>query len=488
MGGKHKKNVRSEKAKIKLKGAILPKGGNVTKTDFKVKKIVIRQQLKDINTAEIQSSRHLNVKECLTRLHHHNTSFRTEALRNLKEIITNFTEEVVTKHLGNVIQATAKLSLDIEKDVRRESFKVLSMLLTASPTEYISPFFDILSSYLRCAMTHIQPVIQEDSLLMLDALLEYVPYLVALNSDKIFASFLDMISRLRTDSRPERTLTVNLGSKQTSVKWRSKVLDRLHGMLRAIIKEKLNNKYFNVDEAVNVAENLLEDAFIIDKNEQHVYKLTKKGLNEFSSILPMFFPLTKTYLTQNCSLPLLFNKSLNKVTTNILEIADEGKKIKFYVETLMPLLYESWLEVRPINQDEENKAEASISNEAAFTLKIILQITEQLWELIQIWDNEVNNQDLTKWFMETYSKDFCSHLIVAFPYTQGESKRGKKKKGDTTEKDVEMSGGIKCYTQNLTICYLFCSFNWNLHENNLGHCQKIVNYVKSKLDLIKLIL
>ena len=49
---RHKKFIKSEKAKTKLKGAKLPKGLNVTKTDFKVKKIVIREQIRDATLIE----------------------------------------------------------------------------------------------------------------------------------------------------------------------------------------------------------------------------------------------------------------------------------------------------------------------------------------------------------------------------------------------------------------------------------------------------
>lgn len=59
---KHKKFLKSEKAKIKLKGAKLPKGLNVTKTDFKVKKIVIREQLKDAFNEDGTVIRKQNVK------------------------------------------------------------------------------------------------------------------------------------------------------------------------------------------------------------------------------------------------------------------------------------------------------------------------------------------------------------------------------------------------------------------------------------------
>lgn len=52
MSSRHKKFVKSERAKTKLKGAKLPKGLNVTKTDFKIKKIVIREQIRDTSVIE----------------------------------------------------------------------------------------------------------------------------------------------------------------------------------------------------------------------------------------------------------------------------------------------------------------------------------------------------------------------------------------------------------------------------------------------------
>lgn len=66
----HMKKLKSEKAKVKLKGSKhlakgskhLPKGTNVTDTSFKIKQIVIREQLKGGTEAEHLSKRKLNVK------------------------------------------------------------------------------------------------------------------------------------------------------------------------------------------------------------------------------------------------------------------------------------------------------------------------------------------------------------------------------------------------------------------------------------------
>lgn len=59
---RHKKFVKSEKAKTKLKGAKLPKGLNITKTDFKIKKIVIREQIRNDTITEDGTSIRSNIK------------------------------------------------------------------------------------------------------------------------------------------------------------------------------------------------------------------------------------------------------------------------------------------------------------------------------------------------------------------------------------------------------------------------------------------
>jgi pre-rRNA-processing protein IPI1 len=155
-----------------------------------------------------------------------NSGSRTAGLKNLKEIITKYPEDIVNNHMGTVIKSVTTMIVDIEKSVRKEAFSTLTIILSSTSVETIRPFFDIISSHLRCAMTHINPNIQADSLLMLDIIATYIPSLLATDKDKIFSHFLDMISRLRTESQPGRTLTVNMSQKTTTVKWRNQVLER----------------------------------------------------------------------------------------------------------------------------------------------------------------------------------------------------------------------------------------------------------------------
>lgn len=60
--------MKKEKSKVKLKVShktLLPKGQNVTDTNFKVRKIVLQSQLKERGEHEILSKGNLNIKVLL---------------------------------------------------------------------------------------------------------------------------------------------------------------------------------------------------------------------------------------------------------------------------------------------------------------------------------------------------------------------------------------------------------------------------------------
>ena len=82
--GKHKKFLKSEKAKVKLKGTKLKEAQNVTKTDFKVRKIIITEQLKNVQDFGVGARKKHTVKDCISRL---KNSSSAEAISNLKDII-----------------------------------------------------------------------------------------------------------------------------------------------------------------------------------------------------------------------------------------------------------------------------------------------------------------------------------------------------------------------------------------------------------------
>ncbi|XP_075155020.1 testis-expressed protein 10 [Haematobia irritans] len=465
MGGTHKKKLRAEKAKVKLKGAKLPKGLNVTKTEFKVRKITIREQLKE--SQYDGGIRQINVKECVAKLKHHGSSVRIEALRNLRDAIA-INHVGLLANLSDLIQGISAVCLDQEREPRRESFKTLSALLGYLPHESVAPFFHIVSSYLRCAMTHIQPNIQEDSLLLLDVLLQHIPTLVATHSTKILQNFLEMISRVRAEGdKAGRMLTVNMGQKQTSIKWRSKVLLRLQQMLETLAVFKLKQK----DDLQSVSKSNNSDSTVMYNTKNHQYYGIKR----------LFAA------EQRSDISYLFNRSAgSSVLSNDDTAIDEYEQLRSYVDHLMPLLLESWLEVRPHKgTGSMGGVETLLTLDAALTLKIVLEVIENLWTLIDIYEEQVNNNDLSSWFKDQYADVFAANFLqTSYPYQHvdtDEDKIKSKKKPSTNSKF--------CLQQNITIGFLMCRFYAEALDREsvrfnsvLTYMTRIVNVEGSKFD------
>lgn len=229
--GKHKKFLKSEKSKVKLKGNKLKTAQNVTKTEFKVRKIVITEQLRNVvkEGSEGIRKKH-NVNDCITRLSH---STSVEAISNLKDIIL-YQKDDFLRNMELIIKTISNMCLSIEKNDRRESLKMLELVFINSSAENLRPFASILVTYLKCAITHIKSNVQEDSLLLLDILMKYVPDIISNEKDSILMPYLDMISKMKNEKNPERSLTLLMGGKIRSMKWRISVLNRLYTFLRCI--------------------------------------------------------------------------------------------------------------------------------------------------------------------------------------------------------------------------------------------------------------
>lgn len=75
---------------------------------------------------------------------------------------------------------------------------------------------------------------------MLDILLHHAPQLVASQKETILTPF-DMVSKKKNDNNPtERSLSLQMGNKITSIKWRINVLQRLKQFLKCVNNQNKN--------------------------------------------------------------------------------------------------------------------------------------------------------------------------------------------------------------------------------------------------------
>lgn len=68
---------------------------------------------------------------------------------------------------------------------------------------------------------------------------------------------------------------------------------------------------------------------------------------------------------------------------------------------------------------------ATLTSEAAQTLKVALEILQNIWMLIELHEETESNHQLSAWFQQQYAETFAdSFLTDGFPYQQS-SETGK---------------------------------------------------------------
>ncbi|XP_056644801.1 testis-expressed protein 10 homolog [Diorhabda sublineata] len=436
---RHKKNLKADKAKVKLKQSktnFLPKGLNETKATFKIKPIVLAEQLKEKNSQIPLSRRKLDVKDLCNRLNHYNENVRSSACEELVEMLKQYSEEI--GNLGEIILNVSNLMQDRERKVRSNAAKVISTILETTPREKLEPFFNYFSTNMRCAMTNINHNIQEDSLKFLDCFLINDCGLISKTSDKLLPDFFTLISRLRVENNLSRTVTVNLGSKMTSVSWRIKVLSRLQAILELIL-----NKNKDINEEVDNVTCFASNNYYIP-----IYK------NSFYKILS------------------------NRNSNSDKSTAMDKNTLDSHVVSLIPVLYEIWMEVVPQNKVQKPANESTcLSNEASAILSSVVKTIYLLWKYLE----DCGHDYLKSIFMSSEANKFFNNLLINFPYAQNENLNNNKKvKVNALSLNTNLDSN--CVRENIIICHIYFILNATFIRNTAkNELKRIADYINKCL-------
>lgn len=389
----------------------------------------------------------------MTRLRHHNSTVREETLKQLKDILLQYPPKILHLQLHSLLHGVAALSLDKEKAVRRDSLHALNLILGPISNEQITPYCNILISYLSCAMTHIDSCIKEDSLLFLDVLLENCGSVLAKDSHKILPNFLSMICRLHSEIKPGKQLTTTLNSKNTNIRWKIKVMKRIANVFTCIVNyEKLRtNVHLNAPSIM----------------------LTKKYTK--------YVPIYSSNPAQICKIDLDNDLSSKKSYAEKTFSIEEFIK---YVDLLMPLMLEIWLEVYP-NERIESWTETIISNEAAALLKSIIEILDSIIEYIDILTcNDYGTEHIKYWFRDTFHDAYMKHFLSRFPYSKMKQLINESKKH---QEDFSQTAITKeCLEQNLALSRIHVwftslnNYNKQLSKSAKDYCISIMKYLNGK--------
>lgn len=272
---------------------------------------------------------------------HHNLSSKVEACEELSQILTTHSEEL-ERNYSIVLKGLCPLILDVEKKVRTSAVKALDAILKVSKVEKLEPFFNVIFSFLKCALTHLDMSIQEDSLKIVDSLLTNAPNLLSNHATIIVEILISLMSKPGHGVKGERTLTVVLGKKLTSTKWRIKVLERISTILTSLI-EKENSK--NVSDKQTITVKCQNASFV----------------SLYAPIIVPTFPIS--YLDAS--------------------VQDQANLVDIIVKNgLVTLLFEIWLEESSTEHQKEDMT--LLSQDNAVILNLVLAITDNIWALLNI--------------------------------------------------------------------------------------------------------
>lgn len=145
-------------------------------------------------------------------------------------------------------------------------------------------------------------------------------------------------------------------------------------------------------------------------------------------------------------------------------------KVLKYCDMIMPLMFETWMEVKP-NQTSTITGElrTSLSEDASIMLKIVLDVMMELHDMVELTGTDTKAKYLAK-----NLEKFDVHLVTPFPYVQD----------DSSKKSPE-SGGAKCVYQNLSVAILYLSFIARHKPRFSKHREKVFKFIIESIDTWK---
>lgn len=353
-------------------GSFLPKGTNVTKTEFKVGKIVIAQQTASVNLTDGPvTKKKLGLKELVNKLSHFSQSVRFDSLEGLKELVTGAGGgDLVSENLSLLVTKLAPLTSDRERRVRRTASSLIQAILSQAGEAKLEPLFPVLTAHLSCSLTHIEPAIQQDGLSLIDSLVTATPSFIAANYSRILPDCLAQISARSTDGKKKTGVSTEVAENISAIQWRIDVLQRVDKILEALLAfaaKPMQGEYSRKVKNAVFAENL----------HCEIYQTIPDQLN-------------------------ISDLTMRRNEDPFLNVIDQ----------VLPLIIDSWVEATAAEGKKQRRS--FVSNEMLALLESIAGILDKIINYAQLVDGNLN---LLQHFRDKYAADLNFRLLGNLPYS-----------------------------------------------------------------------
>ncbi|XP_030060961.1 testis-expressed protein 10 isoform X2 [Microcaecilia unicolor] len=444
MSSKRKRQDDFQKVKLRV-GRKKPRPENVTDVGFRTKGIHLPEQLAEGEGSLLAGSRKLNIKDLLSQMHHYSPGVKQSALIGLKELLS-YCPSVIDAHLSNIVSEVAAVFTDKDAIVRSAAVHFLQCLASKIPVDQIAPFFPLVSAHLSSAMTHIVEGIQEDSLKVLDVLLDKYPVLLIDRSSMLLKNFVELISHQQLsrgvkngDTFSAWTLSVNPNRNLTSQQWRLNVLMRLKKLLELL---SLASADLEGDGLLEQRENTQSCRAVLDIIwEEHTSGQQQIQVYEHGGTSPWV----------NSPFRL---RSLGDITCIMDEGLSSAENLKGFIEMIIPLLIECWVEASPAQLSSTTPGNF-LEPESHHLMQQVLSIICLLWRLVERQDK---THKMDSWLRVNYLDVFRHRFMSHFPYSLLETVKHKKKNSCRSSKHGTIPfNNLDHLLLNLTLCDIMVS-------------------------------
>jgi len=385
-----RKRKKEDKAKTQFKkpktapGKHLPKGTNVTKTEFKVSKIVIQDQLKKSDQSGPVTKKKLGLRDVLTKLNHFSQAVRADGLDGLKELVTSPDgPALVLHHLSEILVQIAPLTSDREPKIRSATGPILEAVLGHVTARSLEPLHGLLSAHLCRGLSHLDTSIQFECLSLLDSLVTVAPEFVASVHDQLLPNCLAQIS----GNGARSGLSSAVSEKMTTLKWRTAVLERLNKILVVVSQQE-------------AAKDETEDRVLSASHSADSY--LRCGLYSGRPSTSSRVGLADLTVRQKSEPPLVN-----------------------HIARVLPLLVETWREATATGSARQKKG-SLLSPDTLQLLQCQLGVVQQLLQLSQLWEarHGGGRRKILDLVEQNYLKDLTDTMVVFLPYSVAGQGRG----------------------------------------------------------------
>ena len=375
---------------------------------------------------------------------------------------------------------------DSEPSVRQSLLLLLCFVFPIVPQERMAPFSSLIIAHLSCAMTHIYDDIQHDSLGFLELCLRYFPKLMVTSSSQLIHNFVGMISHQSTSGVKKskglqlnagKGLSVNPKGKLSSLRSRLKVLQQLLTFLKALESSSNPCQEKGTLSSMKNAVSVTKPMIHFNMTQPTQVQILQHSVDE-PALLPSEFYSSS-----------MFSESSANTDSKSNILSDE-QQVKDFMEIIVPLLLECWIECNPAQMT--TGLPDSTSSSATDVMLAVAEILKVIFKAAQNKQRQNCNisdcSSVISCLHDVYFKDLNHHFMSYFPFTSNPTpllKKGKRKLGKSSQQTEDEKNSTSVLTLNLTICEIMLQFvSNNISQKKLyPSVEKLEEFVVESLEL-----